>query len=212
MPIRGVDFLTRSHVFLLQAVEELVRLEPELASIVEVHLAGVLTEADTRFVRGSSVVVEHGFIGHADSIRLLRSADMLFLPMHELPDGERAGLVPAKTYEYLAAGVPILAAVPQGDARDLLEAAGTASICEPSDVLAMIEILREQIARWRAGTPPPAPRADVLARYTARPQTAAVADLLDEVTRDRERRSAAAPRPVLRARRSRTMLARRSVP
>jgi glycosyltransferase involved in cell wall biosynthesis len=181
MPIRGVDFLTRSHVFLLQAVDELIRLEPELASVIEVHLAGVLTDADQRFARRSPYVVEHGYVTHAESIALLRSADLVFLPMHELPPGERAGLVPGKTYEYVASGTPILGAVPEGDARDLLAEVGTASLCDPSDVLAMIEILREHLARWREGGDRPTPRPEVLARYTRQCQTAGLAALLDEV-------------------------------
>ena len=68
------------------------------------------------------------FIPHAGTIELMRSADLLFLPMHDLPPGRRAGLVPQKTYEYLAARRPILAAVPDGDARDLLEASGVAAV------------------------------------------------------------------------------------
>jgi glycosyltransferase involved in cell wall biosynthesis len=185
MPIRGVDYLTRSHVFLLQAVDELIRLEPELASVIEVHLAGVLTEADRKFSRTSRVVVEHGYVTHAESVALLRSADLLFLPMHSLPPGKRAGLVPGKTYEYIASGTPILAAVPEGDARDILEEVGTAAICEPSDVLGMIELLRVQLARWREGREPPAPRPDVLARYTRRQQTAQLAELLGDVVNAR---------------------------
>ena len=43
---------------------------------------------------------------------LISSADLLFLPMHELPEGTSARIVPCKTYEYLASGRPVLAAVP----------------------------------------------------------------------------------------------------
>ncbi len=34
----------------------------------------------------------------------MRSADLLFLPMQNLPPGVRATIVPGKTYEYLASG------------------------------------------------------------------------------------------------------------
>ena len=61
----------------------------------------------------------------------MRSADLLFLPMHDLPPGRRAGLVPYKTYEYLAAERPILAAVPDGDARDILSRVSHATLCRP---------------------------------------------------------------------------------
>ena len=43
--------------------------------------------------------------------------------------GVRATIVPGKTYEYLASGTTILGAVPEGDARDILEEAGTRWSC-----------------------------------------------------------------------------------
>ena len=62
----------------------------------------------------------------------MRSADLLFLPMHDLPPGARAGLIPYKTYEYLAAGRPILAAVPDGDVRDMLARSRTSRWYAPA--------------------------------------------------------------------------------
>ena len=50
----------------------------------------------------------------------MRSADLLFLPMHDVPPGSRVGIVPGKTYEYLAWETPILAAVPDGDIAEIL--------------------------------------------------------------------------------------------
>ena len=59
--------------------------------------------------------------------------------MHELPPGRRASIVPYKTYEYLAARRPVLAAVPDGDVRDLLAPMAHVSLCRPSDSGAMAE-------------------------------------------------------------------------
>ena len=113
-----VDILTRSHVYLLRAVEELLEEERGLEPI-EIHLAGVATPADREAAGGSKLVHFHGYVPHTESVQLLRSADLLFLPMHNLTEGRRVGIIPGKTYEYLAAERPILAAVPAGDARDL---------------------------------------------------------------------------------------------
>jgi glycosyltransferase involved in cell wall biosynthesis len=179
--VAGVDLLTRSHVYLLKAVNQLIADRPELASIIEVHLAGVLTEADRRVVSGSSVVHVRGFLTHADTVELIRSADLLFLPMHDLPPGRRVSIVPCKTYEYLASGRPILGAVPEGDARDLLAESGSASLCRPADVEGMRLILQEQIRRFEAGEPSPAPRADVLNRFAPQRLTRDVGTLLDQV-------------------------------
>jgi glycosyltransferase involved in cell wall biosynthesis len=163
----GVDFLTRSHVFLLEAIAALKEREPTVANPIEVHLAGVFTAEDRAVAATHSFVHLHEFMPHRETIAMIRSADLLFLPMHDLPPGMRVGIVPHKTYEYLGAERPILAAVPAGDARDLLESSGLARLCAPSDVDAMAAAIGAELERWRAGAPPPAPRAEVIAKCTA---------------------------------------------
>jgi len=178
-----VDILTRSHLFLLKAIDRLLEADPRLADLLQLHLAGNLTDADRKVAEGYPFVRLHGHLTHSESIALMRSADLLFLPMHELPRGVRAGLVPLKTYEYLAAGGPILAAVPEGDARDLLVEAGNAHICWPSDDSAMAQAIAEEIERWRSGHPPSEPRPEVLARYERNVVTNRLAAVFDDVLR-----------------------------
>jgi glycosyltransferase involved in cell wall biosynthesis len=179
----GVDFLTRSHVFLLEAVERLRVREPELGSDIEVHLAGVFTAEDRAAAAPYAFVRLHEFLPHHENVALLRTADLLFLPMHDLPAGVRAGLVPHKTYEYLAAERPILGALPEGDARDLLAESGVARLCAPADVAGMAEAIRAEIERWRAGVPLPAPRAELLARVEAARLAAGFSDLYTTLAR-----------------------------
>jgi glycosyltransferase involved in cell wall biosynthesis len=177
-----VDILTRSHVYLLAAIDLLFEREPARAKQIEVHFAGVLSDADRQVALRSPVSRLHGYLPHAKTIDLIRSADLLFLPMQELEPGTRAGLVPGKTYEYLASGRPILGAVPDGDARELLVEAGTGLVCRPSDVEAMARIISGELQRVRRGGGPAAqPNADVLARYERRTLTRDLAAVFDAV-------------------------------
>lgn len=173
-----VDILTRSHVHLVAALNRLAADDPALTDRIELHLAGVLSEADLEVARACAVPVRTpGYLDHDDSIGLVRSADLLFLPMHDLPGGGRSSIVPGKTYEYLASGRPILAAVPPGDARDLLVAAGTARVCAPSDVAGIRRIvagLASQAPAPTTTTPP-----EVLAPYERRHLAARLAAVLD---------------------------------
>jgi glycosyltransferase involved in cell wall biosynthesis len=180
-PIPGVDILTRSHVYLLEAVDRLLAEDPSLRSRIEVCFAGVLSDADREVAERCPVSRLTGYLPHGEAVALLRSADLLFLPMHDLPRCTRAGLVPGKTYEYLAAGRPILAAVPDGDARDILREAGGARLCAPADSAAMAEAIAMEIERWRAGKPAPPPSAGVVARYERRRQTADLASVFASV-------------------------------
>jgi glycosyltransferase involved in cell wall biosynthesis len=163
--VHGVDFLTRSHVFLLEAVDRLRERSPELAGHVEVHLAGVLSPDDELFGSRTGALRTHGYLPHADTLELVRTADLLFLPMQDLPRGRRATIVPGKTYEYLAARRPLLAALPDGDARDILAAAGGALIVRPGDVDGMANAIARAVRCARAGHPILPPRADIAARF-----------------------------------------------
>jgi glycosyltransferase involved in cell wall biosynthesis len=179
MPVPGVDFLSRSHYYLVAALELLAREAPELAALIDVHLVGVTTAIDLEIASRLPGVRVHGFVSHEESVRLLRSADLLFLPMHTLPPGMRAGLVPAKTYEYVAARRPILAAVPEGDVRDLLSESGAATLVAPDDVEGLARALQTHVLSWREGRGSVPVSAAVLERLTYRHLTACVAHVLE---------------------------------
>lgn len=177
----GVDILTRSPVYLLEAIDRLLAADPSLASRLEVIFSGVLSDVDKELAARSPVVRTTGYLSHHETVAFTRSADLLFLPMHDLPEGSPAGITPGKTYEYLGSGRPILAAVPDGDARDLLTAAGTALLCRPSDVGAMAEIIAAQMERVRRGEPSPPPRPEVIGPFERRRQTGDLARVFDAV-------------------------------
>jgi hypothetical protein len=113
----------------------------------------------------------------------MRSADLLFLPMHDIAPGRRATIVPGKTYEYLASGRPILAAVPAGDARDMLAGSPQARMCRPGDSAAIEAIIRAEVARWQeAGPVRTEVVPDLLARFDRRRLAGELAAALDAVT------------------------------
>jgi glycosyltransferase involved in cell wall biosynthesis len=175
-----VDILTRSHVYLVQALDLLLERRPELRTVVELHLAGNLTSDDVAIAQ-RDVVHLHGYLPHTESVALARSADLLFLPMQDLPVGQRSRMVPGKTYEYLATGRPILAAVPDGDARDLVTRAGTGRACRPADAEGMARTISEEVDRRLDGVPLPQVREDLIARFERRELARDLAALFDEV-------------------------------
>jgi glycosyltransferase involved in cell wall biosynthesis len=183
--VAGLDILTRSHVHLVEAINRLLARDPSLRETVELHLAGILTDADRSVAAGCPVVELHGYVTHGESVELMRSADLLFLPMQNLPPGVRATIVPGKTYEYLASGTPILGALPDGDARDILLEAGNSVVVRPDDVDGMVVALERQLAAFHAGAEPAAPRADVVARFEYRHLAERLAGVFDEVLEKR---------------------------
>ena len=179
--VPDVDYLPRSHVYLLEAVRSALEARPELDGVVEVHLAGMFTDDDRRMAAGYSFVRLHEFLPHGETIALIRSADLLFLPLYDLPPGRRSGIIPHKTYEYIASGRPILAAVPDGDARDLLERSGAAALCRPSDVGCMTRWLLADVERWASAATTRTPRPDLVAWCSANRLVADLASVYETV-------------------------------
>ena len=173
-----VDVLTRSHVYLLQAVEALRREGRPRANEIEVHFAGVLSAEDRKVLEPYDYVRMHGYLEHPEAVALMKSADLLFLPMHDLPPGTRATIVPGKTYDYLGAGRPILAAVPDGDARDLLLRVGGALVCRPRDAGGMAEAIAGLLA---AGGSAQAPDPAVVQEFAYERLARQLADVFDRV-------------------------------
>ena len=148
----GVDILTRSHTVLLQAIARWCELGPEVRSDLDILFAGKTSEQDQAVARDSRVsefIRFTGYVPHEQSVNLVRTADLLFLPMPDLPAGRRSRIVPGKTYEYLAAGRPILAAVPEGDAKDFVSQSGMGMTCQPGDIQGMIQILDVVYSNWK---------------------------------------------------------------
>jgi hypothetical protein len=103
--------------------------------------AARLLEALDRVDRRRRALIELERASEAD----FRVADLLYVT------AEDVWTVPSRTYEYLAAGRPILAAVPEGEASELLEHAGTAFVCGPSDVKGIAGAIEAELGRWEAG-------------------------------------------------------------
>jgi glycosyltransferase involved in cell wall biosynthesis len=118
-----------------------------------------------------------GYVDHRTAIGEMVGADALFLPMHDIPSGRRARIVPGKTYEYLASGRPILAAVPPGDGRDLIVEMDAGRIADPTDV----DGLARAIVSLAADAPTPRRVPAGIEQFERRRLAARLAELLLEL-------------------------------
>jgi hypothetical protein len=181
-----VDIEARSHIYLLAALARWRSESPGMSRHVRLVLAGATTLSDRLAVERSGVselVEMPGYLDHQSSIALIRSADLLFLPMHNLPAGERARLVPGKTYEYLAAGPPILAALPDGDASDLVRKSGNGDVCRPDDVGGILFSLRARYESWLAGKHHRRAESELCRRFERRELTRELAVSFERILR-----------------------------
>ncbi len=121
------------------------------------RFVGDLRAADREWAHGLGIDgawEETGFLPYGEALAAQRSADALLLL---IPDAGGRGdvVVSGKVFEYLAAGRPILAAVPPGGvAADLIRRTGSGEVVDGSDEHGLEMALEGMIDRWAgAGLP-----------------------------------------------------------
>lgn len=107
---------------LVRAVEQIAAEQPALASKLEIVIAGRRTPDQEALIAQlrelPCTVDDRPYLEHGQVLSLMASADALCLLLANLPGADR--WVPAKTFEYMATGLPILAVIPDGELRALL--------------------------------------------------------------------------------------------
>ena len=185
----------RTPLHLLGAIRRLRAAGEAAGSAVQFVAIGQVDDALRRCVAESGVadaVELAGYRPHAELAAALRTADALFLTLHGLPRGHRSRIVPGKAYEYLASGRPILAALPAGDARDLLDRSPVAFVADATDEVALASQLAALHGAWRSGMFTTAQPMPGIAAYERRALAQDLARFLGQVVARRQSAAAAA--------------------
>ncbi len=149
---------------------------------------GRIGERDLELARelglGSCLEV-HTALPLAEGIERLRHADLQLL----IGYGDESLFIPAKLFDYMRAGSPVLCLSAPGDAHEIVERTGLGAALAPDDIegvaVALLRARSQRRAMRRAGP-------SELLPYSARSTTAQLAAMLAELT-------ASAPRPLRRA-------------
>ncbi|MBL0090015.1 MAG: glycosyltransferase [Ideonella sp.] len=119
-------------------------------------------------------------VAYRDALREMLCADGLLLFQAAMCNHQ----IPAKLYEYLRAGQPILALTdPAGNTAEALRAARAGSLCDITDAEAIAKALRAFIGDLRSGAAAGASRA-AAELHSRRARTAELATLLDNIRVD----------------------------
>jgi glycosyltransferase involved in cell wall biosynthesis len=121
---------------------------------VLVRFVGGCRDADRDWARqiglGDNLEVVD-YVPRRRALELQRDSEALLLL---IPDsgGRGRAVLSGKLFEYLAAGRPILAAVPpDGEAAELIRETSAGIVVRPDDVVGLRDAIRELESRWRAG-------------------------------------------------------------
>lgn len=182
--LRTVGRQARSGRYLLEAVALLLARRPELAATIEIEFVGRVHPGHREIIARlgiEKVIVERDYVPHAQSVALVRSANMVFVPLHTVPDGEEALIVPGKLYEALASGRPLLACLPPGDAARLVEMTGGGVVCAADNAPKIAKTLESSVDVWLAGASSAGAPPGALAAFTRRRVAERFAAVFDDV-------------------------------
>ena len=154
-------------------------LPPKTAERLELVVAGRRLDDEERHLdrltAAGVAVVRLGFLPHARAVELMRRSDANLQQTVAAEGTDR--VISAKTFEYLAAGRPILFVGTPGDQADLVARQDGSEIAAPDDPAAIASAVTRLIDRGRVDTV--RPPEDLHRRNGARQ----LAELLDETVR-----------------------------
>ena len=129
---------------LVSAMLQLAKQDPQTAKNIELIFAGRRTpDQDVILHRLDGTPIQlrlHDYLPHGESLRLAASADLLLLLLADSPGAER--VVPAKMFEYMAIGKPILALCGEGETATLLQQHGYEDVFLPRET--------DKVCKWFA--------------------------------------------------------------
>lgn len=151
---------------------------------IRVHSFGSLDESDRKYA--SEKGVKHCFVSHdpvpvEQGLHVLQQADLLLLSTNPT----RTDIIPAKLWDYLAAGRPILSIAPNPEIRQILGETGAGVQFEYHQKEKVAEILQGCWAAKKEGRDLPIPFAGdqkKIDRYSAKSATEKLANILDQHT------------------------------
>lgn len=177
--ILGLDTINRGTT-LYAAIRRLRDEDGLTPSRLRVEIMGELSAVETERIRRSGVstfIKLLGHLPHREAMQRLERADLAWLPYH----AEYSRLiVPAKLYEYIGSGTPVLAVVnPHHETAELVRETGTGVVVPEGDVDGVTVALRMLLK----GAFPYAPKPGAIAKFDRRYQAGQLAEILDDITR-----------------------------
>ncbi|MSP73846.1 MAG: hypothetical protein EXR76_17075 [Myxococcales bacterium] len=180
-PIRLVHFGNcygqRSLAPVLQAIAALIGRGALQREAVRLENYGRLSEADLALASTlglSEVLVSLPAVAYEEGLRRLATADLQVL----LGYGEQTLFIPAKLYDYLLSGAPILCVTPESELSEMVRNSGRGVCVQQDEASALEAAILDATRRFPRGTPAASvSEADDL--YSANETTRQLAGLFD---------------------------------
>jgi glycosyltransferase involved in cell wall biosynthesis len=166
-----------------QAIDDLVTRNPELRQALRVDLIGEISQEHYSAIgrlESAGIVRMFGAQPHQATLARLRESDVLLI----LQRGKTspASHLPAKLFEYLFTGKPILAIAGPGSMSEVLASSGLGVTVPPNDVRRLATTIETLYRELRSDAVRLQPDPAYIGRFDRRNLTARFAEVLEEAT------------------------------
>jgi len=173
-------------LYILKALKQLIENRLFPIKKIRVTFAGMVAhELQPLFkdIELNSIITYHGVCTYRDSIKYIQNADVLILIVSST---RGKGNIPAKTFDYIASGKPILALVPpNGDTAEIIRRTGTGVIVPPEDVQAIMDALYKLLQQWERNELKISQNWDDIKVYESKQITKRFCEVLDSALTER---------------------------
>ncbi|RNC85579.1 MAG: glycosyltransferase [Balneola sp.] len=179
----GTFYVQSGPGIFLEAMSRFIEENPKYSSVIELHFQGFLSERDRKLIEAkglSDVTVYYGQVNHKEAVKNLLIADVLWMNNNHKKRPEAISF--GKTYEYMASKKPVLALLPEGDAKETLKNYGKAFISNPESVNDVYSNIEKVIKHLEEETMPQTNDEFVL-KFDRKVLTAQLAELFNEISK-----------------------------
>lgn len=179
-----LNYYTPKHF--LDGLKLAIEKNPQMKNDVEACFIGTFPAEYEEYIKNIGVkdnVNIVGYVEHSVCIKYLIDSDVLWMMINKTQRSDLHST--GKLYEYLGAGKPILACVPEGVARKSLENHGAVILTEPDDVNAICNAILEYYAQFKAGTLPK-PNPEMTDNYNRKKLSGILAEQFETVIGEKE--------------------------
>ncbi len=173
----------RDPSFFFNAVKAFIEKCPEASSQCEIKFIGNTPGAES-FITDSRVRAMISFtphVPHHEVLTQLWAADLLLLILGF--GDEVAGVIPAKLFEYIATGRPILALVPEGEAKQLIDRHSPGYCVTGPDIETAVGYLTDAYSKWQRADGAPQSALRIPEEFDRRAQSRKLAEIMNAATK-----------------------------
>lgn len=157
------DFITPK--YFLKAFKQLTLERPDIASNIQLHFVGMLREENIELIKKLQLepfVINHGYLPHIEAVKRLLLSDILWFMVGPTRNADTHSS--GKMFEYFGSKKPVIACLPEGALKQMLQEYEASFITEPDDVSGIKNALLKCYELYRLGKLPVPPE-EVVERY-----------------------------------------------